>query len=301
MNKSPAFQWYPKDILSSARVQEMTLAEEGAYRRLLDFCWLNGSVPSDEKRAARLIGKGATPEIAKVALAMFIAHPTEPDKMIHDRLDIERIKQLNNSEARRLASEARWNKQGKPTIDCGKQAESKSDAIALQTESIASSSSTTTTKKKKKDIHSSPLVLEIFDFWKTTLNHPRSVLDSKRKKLIEDRLEHFSADDLKTAISGCLASDWHMGRDPNNSTVFDGLDLIFRDAGKVEKFIGYANQPLNQNGSSKNGKVYESAGERNSRYIRETLDQCFPDFTADNHAGSAFDPEGAIFVQPTGD
>ncbi len=60
MNKSPAFQWYPKDILSSARVQEMSLAEEGAYRRALDFCWLNGSLPADTEKLARVIGKGAS-------------------------------------------------------------------------------------------------------------------------------------------------------------------------------------------------------------------------------------------------
>jgi uncharacterized protein YdaU (DUF1376 family) len=145
--KSPAFQWYPKDILASARVQMMTLAEEGAYRRLLDFCWINGSVPADPQKAARLIGKGCSVEIAKTALEMFEVHPTDPEKMIHERLEIEREKQESNSEARRKASAARWNKQGTSENGNGKQVKSKADANALQTDMqndalhIASSSS----------------------------------------------------------------------------------------------------------------------------------------------------------------
>lgn len=131
MNKSPAFQWYPKDILSSERVQVMSLEEEGAYRRLLDYCWLGGSIPADPGKCARLIGKGATVEIATVALGMFIPDPNDPQRMIHDRLEIEREKQEKNSEARRSASEARWGKQG--TV--GKQADSKANTDSMQTES----------------------------------------------------------------------------------------------------------------------------------------------------------------------
>lgn len=133
-NKSPAFQWYPKDILASARVQQMTLAEEGAYRRLIDYCWINGSIPADAQKAARLIGKGASIEIAMTVLDMFSPHPDDPDKMIHDRLEIERAKQKHNSEARQKAAEARWKGRGKSVNGNGKQVESKSNANALQTD-----------------------------------------------------------------------------------------------------------------------------------------------------------------------
>ena len=150
-NKAPAFQWYPKDILASARVQEMSLAEEGAYRRLLDYCWLNGSVPADEKRCARLIGKGCTAEIAKYVLEMFEPDPLDESRMIHDRLEAEREKQESNSKARQAAAEARWNKQGTSKNAIGKQVKSdrrananqsvsKSNANALQTECSSSSS-----------------------------------------------------------------------------------------------------------------------------------------------------------------
>lgn len=106
--KSPAFQWYPRDILSSARVQEMSLAEEGAYRRLIDYCWLNGSIPSDPERLIRIIGKGATTAIAKVCISMFSPHPDKPERLIHDRLEVERQKQEETRQKRVEAANSRW-------------------------------------------------------------------------------------------------------------------------------------------------------------------------------------------------
>lgn len=93
MAKSPAFQWYPKDILSSVRVAEMSLAEEGAYRRLIDFCWLNGSIPADPIRASRVVGKGCTREITEAVLPMFTPDPNDPTRLVHDRLEEERRRQ----------------------------------------------------------------------------------------------------------------------------------------------------------------------------------------------------------------
>ena len=71
MTKSPAFQFYPGDWLSSLRVSLMTLEEEGAYIRLLCYCWKHGDLPASPEELARLIGKGATPELASKLLDMF--------------------------------------------------------------------------------------------------------------------------------------------------------------------------------------------------------------------------------------
>lgn len=92
-DKSPAFQWYSKDILSSARVAMMTLEEEGAYRRALDFCWLNGSLPRDPEKLARLIGKGCSVEVANTVQQMFIIDKKNSEQILHERLEIERKKQ----------------------------------------------------------------------------------------------------------------------------------------------------------------------------------------------------------------
>jgi uncharacterized protein YdaU (DUF1376 family) len=90
LDNSPAFQWYPKDALSSIRLSMLTLEEEGAYRRALDFCWLHGSIPSDPNKLIRLIGKGCTLEVAQAIIPMF----EEVDgQLYHERLEQERTKQ----------------------------------------------------------------------------------------------------------------------------------------------------------------------------------------------------------------
>lgn len=131
-DRAPAFQWYPRDILSSMRVQEMTLAEEGVYRRLIDYCWINGYVPSDPRRAARIIGKGATVEMAQVALAMFTPDPNNPDRMYHDRLLAEEQKQRTHRQQRVNAANARWGKQGTPKTGIGNHSSSEDDAEAMR-------------------------------------------------------------------------------------------------------------------------------------------------------------------------
>jgi uncharacterized protein YdaU (DUF1376 family) len=109
-NKSPAFQWYPKDFLSSVRVAEMSLEEKGAYIVALSFCWISGSLPSDPTRLARVIGDGCTAETAEAILPMF--EPTKDgQRLVHERLEIERKKQMDwknkTSKAGKASAKAR--------------------------------------------------------------------------------------------------------------------------------------------------------------------------------------------------
>lgn len=93
MSQSPAFQFYPGDYLGSQRVQLMTLEQEGAYIRLLCYCWQHGSIPNDAEQLARLIGKGASTTLATVVQTMFQPHPTNGSALVHERLEFERAKQ----------------------------------------------------------------------------------------------------------------------------------------------------------------------------------------------------------------
>lgn len=45
--KSGAYSWFPRDFSADEHVVSMTLEQEGAYRRLLDYQWLNESIPAD--------------------------------------------------------------------------------------------------------------------------------------------------------------------------------------------------------------------------------------------------------------
>lgn len=53
--KSPAFQFYAGDFLSSSRVQRMSLAEVGAYIILLSHNWLSGNLPAEPGELAKLL------------------------------------------------------------------------------------------------------------------------------------------------------------------------------------------------------------------------------------------------------
>jgi len=52
--KSPAFQFYPKDFLSDPNVIAMRMAERGAYITLLCLCWTEQVLPADPDELARL-------------------------------------------------------------------------------------------------------------------------------------------------------------------------------------------------------------------------------------------------------
>lgn len=90
--KAPAFQFYADTWLGSLRVQLMSLEEEGAYIRCLAYCWRHGSIPADPEMIARLIGKGCSTTVATTVANMF-TKSKKHGELIHDRLEVERIKQ----------------------------------------------------------------------------------------------------------------------------------------------------------------------------------------------------------------
>jgi uncharacterized protein YdaU (DUF1376 family) len=53
---SPAFQFYPKEFLSSSKVLRMSNTEVGVYIKLLCLSWLDGSLPADMNKLAPMVG-----------------------------------------------------------------------------------------------------------------------------------------------------------------------------------------------------------------------------------------------------
>lgn len=86
----------------------------------------------------------------------------------------------------------------------------------------------------------------LFENWKSVLNHPRSVLDKKRVKVLDERLKDgFTVEDLKLVPYGVKNSPWHMGQNPSE-TIYDSITLIYRSADQVDKFISLAEKKLNK-------------------------------------------------------
>lgn len=84
---------------------------------------------------------------------------------------------------------------------------------------------------------------EVFAYWQQAMSSPRSILDDKRKKLINQALKNgYSKDQLLEAIRGCSLSAFHMG-DNDRRMKYNGLDLILRNAEQIDKFIDIAANP----------------------------------------------------------
>ena len=105
---SPAFQFYPKDFISSSKVQRMTPAERGHYIMLLSHYWLDNGLPDDERTLARMLG---------LTLAAFRKAWTGPlgecfkaigGRLLNERLDHERKVQAEFRRKQKEKAESRW-------------------------------------------------------------------------------------------------------------------------------------------------------------------------------------------------
>ena len=91
-NRSPAFQFYASDYLADEKVQLMTLEQEGAYIRLLAYCWREGTLPADPESLAKLC-KGCSTDVITVVERLFQQDSNDPTRLVHKRLEEERAKQ----------------------------------------------------------------------------------------------------------------------------------------------------------------------------------------------------------------
>jgi uncharacterized protein YdaU (DUF1376 family) len=119
--KRPSFQFYPADWLSDMRVRMLPWECRGLYMDLLCYCWREGWIPADGSAIAQLSGCHSL-AIIEPCLLLFQSHPKDPSKLIHKRLEEEKMKQDHHRKERSSAgakgAKARWNK-GKSTDQGG--------------------------------------------------------------------------------------------------------------------------------------------------------------------------------------
>jgi uncharacterized protein YdaU (DUF1376 family) len=156
-DKSPALQWYPRDILSSARVAALTDAEELWYRRALDFCWLNVTLPADPETFARIVGRGCTVDGARAVLALFTPVKNDATKVQHDRQQKERLKQKKNRKQKSVAGKASAEKRRKQR-ELAAQTAVRSAATAVEiplqrNSTLHLQSSSSSSEEKKEETH----------------------------------------------------------------------------------------------------------------------------------------------------
>lgn len=109
------FDWYPLNPIDWKRdTLHLSLAEEGAYRRLTDEYMINGGpLPDNDAAIARLIGVSLEEWLA-VALTVRKFYETSNGKLVHKRCEQEintaRIRGALRSEVASKAVNARWAK-----------------------------------------------------------------------------------------------------------------------------------------------------------------------------------------------
>lgn len=102
--KSPAFQWYPKDFETDEVAACMSLSERGVYITLLGYCWLEGSIPDDASKLARLC-RCSESELRRAWPAVSQKFtPREDGRLLNSRLEKERESQREHSDRRKNAS-----------------------------------------------------------------------------------------------------------------------------------------------------------------------------------------------------
>jgi len=99
---------------------------------------------------------------------------------------------------------------------------------------VAHADTDTDTKERNTSGKPDP-VMKLFEVWKEAHNHPRALLDPKRKKKIQAALKiGYSVAELEKAIRGYKFSKFHMGENDRNM-VYDGLDVMLRDAEHIDR------------------------------------------------------------------
>lgn len=122
------------------------------------------------------------------------------------------------------------------------------------------------TKKKNLKPDDHLFVKSVFEYWQKTLNHPKAKLDGHREYYIKRALrDGWNVVDLNKAILGCSKTPFNMGEN-DRGEVYDSIDLIFRDAKHIEKFIGYADNP-----PIPRPRHGQSAAERASRALQVAM------------------------------
>ena len=217
--KAPSYQWYPRDYIASTRVTMMSLTEEAIYRKLLDFCWLEGSVSSDPNRVIRLIGKGSTVNEVAEAMSMFEPHPEDDSKLIHHRLEMQRKEQKEFSEKMTKAANKRWNKE-KDEKEMPKQCLSNANAMQEDMPKQCSTTTTTTTPTPTPATTTTPNKNNtlVSDETKTTLlalwnNSPKASRNRSSKKKVADAWKRVKTkpdqNQLIDAMDAwCKCEDW---------------------------------------------------------------------------------------------
>lgn len=272
MSKLPSFQFYPGDWMKDPALRAVSIGARGLWIDMLCLMFesdrrgylahKNGNLVSPIQ-LARMTGCTAE-EVATYLKELEdsgVFSSTEHGIIYSRRM-------IRDERKRQLCSEAGKKGGGNPTFKGDPKGPPKGDSKGVPKQNTNSSTSTSTsTSSSSSELNSQELINsenknipfldnphcrvakksqprrdfskeigEIFAYWQAIRNHPKTILDKKRKKAIRARLEEgHSTERIKAAIRGISFSAFHMGKN-DNQTVYDDIELICREGSQVDKF-----------------------------------------------------------------
>ena len=239
MGRPPAFQFYPNDWLASPTVLLMTPAQEGAYIRLLCYCWSeeNCSLPDDDSQLAILsrLGEQAFNTSSSVFRKLFVAHPTEPGRLTNMRLLNERKRMDDIREQRRAAGV----KSGQARAYA---ANKSSTPVRARTEQVLNTSTSTSTSSSSSLKIPESLDTVVFrESWELWLNYRRGMKKPLQVATYQSQLKSFEEMGVTRAVAmieHTIRMGWQGLREPEAKAggpmKFDGL----RDFAEAHKEDG---------------------------------------------------------------
>jgi len=259
-----AAYWWIDRWRKSTAYTDMTLAEQGAYRNLLDELWLrDGLLPLSDRAIAKISGDAIEwPKLREVVMARFIRTPQGYRNETHDAVSggYKSFRDAQAEKGRKRATAAKRGPAGtfqpsqpETSRNTSQQpAKTPADEPASVSVSVSVSESVPASDKNDLPVATQPRQAEarqngFAEDVKTVVkhyqtHHPRSRPGDKEKALIRKRLqppEKWTVAELCQAIDGYHESPHHCG-DNDRGTKYLGLSLIFRDSAHVQAGVEFA-------------------------------------------------------------
>ena len=183
-NKSPAFQFYPKDFLADINVVVMNMEERGVYITLLSHLWLQGSLPNNSKMLQHLCNNPSNwKESWKNIKHCFYSNG---NSLFHKRIDEEMKKQkewkkkcrkggLKSAENRRVKGV-----KGSSRVVQLPSVQLKGNSSSSSSSSSSSLSSSLSTNKNIKNTYGQDDLDRLFEKW--WKRYPKKVDKSEAKR-----------------------------------------------------------------------------------------------------------------------
>lgn len=242
----PMMPWFPGDFATATSA--WTLLERAVYRELLDAQWILERLPTSPERLA-LIARCPLDQFTQAWETVKAKFDEVNGCLYNQRLEEHRTESIRLKQQKVSAGSSG----GKASVKAKRQQRLSAAPGAAQAEGVAKinppSPSPSGEKDKDKEVGQAPQlslvpgdpnrggeVERVFCHWQKTFSREKSVLDPKRRRLIQEAVRRHGAEDCCRAIDGYRKSDWHMGKNDRNKTYTD-VELIFRDAAHVEKGV----------------------------------------------------------------